>query len=193
MSSSFPLLLRRIVSKKVFSINTQCTRSLASFSLPPLPYDKNALNPFISEETLDYHYGKHHATYVTKLNGFAESDISLQQKTLEEIIKTSSGGIFNNAAQIWNHTFYWNSLSPASGGAPHGKIEEFINRDFGSFSAFQKAFSDACVNHFGSGKTPLHIWPPYYIPTALTVSPIHFRLLPNAFLHCRLGVACSKI
>ena len=92
-----------------------------AFELPALPYEKTALEPHISEETLNYHYGKHHQTYVTKLNGLVEGT-DLASKSLEDIIKTSSGGVFNNAAQIWNHTFYWNSLSPNGGGEPTGAV-----------------------------------------------------------------------
>lgn len=123
----------------------------AAHVLPPLPYEKSALAPHISEETLSFHYGKHHQAYVTKLNGFVAADASLASKSLEEIIKSSSGGVFNNAAQIWNHTFYWHSLSPNGGGAPTGKIADAIQRDFGGFDAFQSEFTDNCVNHFGSG------------------------------------------
>jgi len=119
-------------------------------SLPALPYAKTALAPHISEETLSFHYEKHHQTYVTKLNGLVEGT-DMATKSLEDIIKSSSGGIFNNAAQIWNHTFYWNSLSPNGGGEPTGAIADLINRDFGSFEEFKKQFSDNCVNHFGSG------------------------------------------
>ena len=126
-------------------------RSFSAFTLPPLPYARDALQPHISAETLDFHYGKHHQTYVTKLNIFAEADPALAAQPLEEVVKTSSGGIFNNAAQIYNHTFYWNSLSPDGGGAPRGKIADLIIRDFGSFEEFQKQFDENAVNHFGSG------------------------------------------
>lgn len=148
----FRKVLLNVQAQNVISMtSSQARRGFATFTLPPLPYKRDALKPYISEETLDYHYGKHHATYVTKLNGFADSDPALAAKSLEEIIKTSSGGIFNNAAQIYNHTFYWNSLSPSGGGAPSGKIADLINRDFGSFEDFQKVFSDTAANHFGSG------------------------------------------
>ncbi|MFQ5487305.1 MAG: superoxide dismutase, partial [Gammaproteobacteria bacterium] len=108
--------------------------------LPPLPYDQNALEPHISAETLEYHYGKHHQTYVTNLNkliaGTEFADLSL-----EDIIKKSSGGLFNNAAQVWNHTFYWNCLSPNGGGKPSGALAQAIDQAFGSFDQFKEQFS----------------------------------------------------
>ena len=122
-----------------------------SFELPALPYARDALAPHISAETIDYHYGKHHAAYVTKLNGFVAADASLQGKSLEEIVQSSSGGVFNNAAQVWNHTFYWNSLSPKGGGAPTGAVAAAIDAAFGSFEAFKAQFSDAAGGQFGSG------------------------------------------
>jgi Fe-Mn family superoxide dismutase len=121
-----------------------------SFQISPLPYDKNALEPHISAETIEYHYGKHHQTYVNKLNALIEST-DYADKNLEEIILTSSGGIFNNAAQVWNHNFYWNSLSPDGGGNPNGVLEKAINNKFGSFAVFKKQFEDAAVSLFGSG------------------------------------------
>lgn len=123
-----------------------------AFELPALPYEKNALEPHISAETLEYHYGKHHATYVTKLNGLIEGT-DMEGKSLEEIVKSSSGGVFNNAAQIWNHTFYWNSLSPNGGGEPTGAIADAINASFGSFEDFKAKFNDMAVNNFGSSWT----------------------------------------
>jgi len=123
-----------------------------AFELPALPYEKNALEPHISAETLDFHYGKHHNTYVQKLNGLIEGT-EFAGKSLEDIIKTSSGGVFNNAAQIWNHTFYWNSLSPNGGGAPTGAVADAINAAFGSFEEFQAKFNDSAVNNFGSSWT----------------------------------------
>lgn len=120
--------------------------------LPALPYARNALAPHISEETLDFHYGKHHKTYVDKLNGLLPGS-EHEGKSLEDIIRTSSGGFFNNAAQIWNHTFYWNCLAPSGGGAPTGAAADAINGKWGSFDAFQTAFTDAAVNNFGSGWT----------------------------------------
>ncbi len=122
-----------------------------AFELPALPYSQDALEPHISAETLSYHYGKHHAGYVKKLNAAVEKDSSLAGKSLEDLITSQSGGVFNNAAQIWNHTFYWNSLSPNGGGAPSGKVAELIDRDFGSFDKFKEAFSTAAKTHFGSG------------------------------------------
>ena len=123
-----------------------------AFSLPELPYAKNALEPHISAETLEYHYGKHHKTYVDKLNGLVEGTDNAD-KSLEDIIRSASGGLFNNAAQVWNHTFYWHCLSPNGGGAPEGKLAELIARDFGSFDDFQTKFNESAVGNFGSGWT----------------------------------------
>jgi len=122
-----------------------------AFELPALPYAKDALAPHISAETLDFHHGKHHNTYVVNLNKFVDADASLQGKSLEDIVRSSKGGVFNNAAQVWNHTFYWHSLSPKGGGAPTGKIAELIQRDFGSFDAFKEKFTAAAIGQFGSG------------------------------------------
>ena len=123
-----------------------------SFELPKLPYALDALEPHISKETLEYHYGKHHQTYVTNLNNLVKGT-DLENKSLEELIKTTEGGIFNNAAQVWNHTFYWNCLAPNAGGAPTGKIAEAINKAVGSFEEFKKQFNDAAAKNFGSGWT----------------------------------------
>lgn len=123
-----------------------------TFTLPALPYEKNALEPHISAETLEFHHGKHHATYVDKLNGLIDGT-EFAGKSLEDIVKTSEGGVFNNAAQIWNHTFYWNSLSPNGGGEPTGAIAEAINTNFGSFAEFQEKFNNMAVNNFGSSWT----------------------------------------
>ena len=123
-----------------------------AFELPALPYAKDALAPHISSETLDFHYGKHHQTYVTKLNGLVEGTDNAS-KTLEEIITSSSGGLFNNAAQVWNHTFYWNSLSPNGGGEPTGALADAINAKWGSFAEFKEAFTNSAVNNFASGWT----------------------------------------
>lgn len=123
-----------------------------SFELPKLPYPLDALEPHISKETLEYHYGKHHQTYVTNLNNLVKGT-DLENKSLEEIIKSTDGGIFNNAAQVWNHTFYWNCLAPNAGGAPTGKISDAINSTFGSFDEFKKQFNDAAAKNFGSGWT----------------------------------------
>lgn len=123
-----------------------------AFELPPLPYEKNALEPHISAETLEFHHGKHHATYVTKLNGLVEGT-PMADMSLEDVVKQSDGGVFNNAAQIWNHTFYWNSLSPNGGGAPSGALADAINAKWGSFEDFKAAFNDKAVNNFGSSWT----------------------------------------
>jgi superoxide dismutase, Fe-Mn family len=120
--------------------------------LPPLPYALDALAPHISKETLEFHYGKHHQAYVTNLNNLIKGT-EFEALGLEEIIRKSSGGIFNNAAQVWNHTFYWNSLSPSGGGAPTGALADAVNRKFGSFDAFKEAFGKSAVGNFGSGWT----------------------------------------
>ncbi|NCN11322.1 MAG: superoxide dismutase [Fe] [Leptospira sp.] len=120
--------------------------------LPELPYPKNALAPTISEETLEFHYGKHHQAYVTNLNNLIKGG-EFENSSLEDIIKKSSGGIFNNAAQVWNHTFYWHSLAPKAGGEPSGKIGEAINKSFGSFATFKEKFSASAAGNFGSGWT----------------------------------------
>lgn len=121
-----------------------------AFELPALPYAKDALAPHISEETLEYHYGKHHQTYVTNLNNLVPGT-EFEGLSLEEIVKKSSGGVFNNAAQVWNHTFYWNCLSPNGGGEPSGGLANAITRTFGSFDAFKEAFTKCAVTTFGSG------------------------------------------
>lgn len=118
--------------------------------LPELPYAKDALMPHISPETLEYHYGKHHQTYVTNLNNLIKGS-EFENMSLEDIIRKSSGGIFNNAAQVYNHTFYWNSLAPKAGGAPRGAIAEAINKNFGSFEKFKEEFTKCAVGTFGSG------------------------------------------
>lgn len=118
--------------------------------LPELPFAKDALAPHISAETLDYHYGKHHNAYVQKLNGMIPGT-EFADASLEDIIKKSSGGVFNNAAQIYNHTFYWNCLSPNGGGAPSGAIADAINKKWGSFDKFKEEFTNAAATLFGSG------------------------------------------
>ena len=118
--------------------------------LPELPYARDALAPHISAETIDYHYGKHHQTYVTNLNNLVKGTPNAD-KSLEEIIKTSSGGLFNNSAQVWNHTFYWNCLKPNGGGEPSGKLAEAIVQSFGSFAAFKEQFTQTAITTFGSG------------------------------------------
>lgn len=119
-------------------------------TLPNLPYALDALAPHISQETLEYHWGKHHRTYVTNLNNLIKGT-EFENASLEEIVKKSSGGIFNNAAQVWNHTFYWNGLSPNGGGEPTGALAEAINAKFGSFEEFKKAFTQTALTTFGSG------------------------------------------
>jgi superoxide dismutase, Fe-Mn family len=121
-----------------------------AFELPPLPYSKDALMPHMSPETLEFHHGKHHKTYVDNLNKLIPGT-EFEKMDLESIIKKSSGGIFNNAAQIWNHTFFWNCMAPKAGGEPTGEIAEAIKKDFGSFQAFKEKFADASVKQFGSG------------------------------------------
>lgn len=123
-----------------------------SIELPALPYARDALAPRISEETIDYHYGKHHQAYVNNLNGLIK-DTEHAEKSLEEIIRSSDGGLFNNAAQVWNHTFYWNSLSPNGGGTPQGALAEAINAAFGSFDDFKAKFTASAGGNFGSGWT----------------------------------------
>jgi Fe-Mn family superoxide dismutase len=124
-----------------------------SFELPNLPYEKNALEPHISAETLEYHHGKHHNTYVTNLNNLVPGT-EFEGKSLEEIITSApAGGVFNNAAQIWNHSFYWNCLSPNGGGEPSGDLAEAINKAFGSFADFKEKFSTSAATNFGSGWT----------------------------------------
>ncbi|MGY3896872.1 superoxide dismutase [Fe] [Aeromonas enterica] len=123
-----------------------------AFELPALPYAINALEPHISQETLEYHHGKHHNTYVVNLNNLVPGT-EFEGKSLEEIIKTSTGGIFNNAAQIWNHTFYWHCLSPNGGNEPTGALADAINKAFGSFAEFKDAFTRSAIGNFGSSWT----------------------------------------
>jgi len=124
-----------------------------AFELPPLPYAMDALAPHISAETLEFHYGKHHNGYVGKLNGLVEGKPEAE-KSLVELIKTTDGGIFNNAAQIWNHDFYWHSMKASGGGAPSGDLAAAIDRDFGSFDAFKAEFKKVGMGRFGSG----YVW-----------------------------------
>jgi len=121
-----------------------------AIELPPLPYARDALAPHISAETLDYHYGKHHQTYVTNLNNLIKGT-EFENMDLVAIVNKAQGGMFNNAAQIWNHTFYWNSLSPKGGGEPSGKIADAIKKTFGSFAQFKEDFTKTAVGTFGSG------------------------------------------
>jgi len=120
--------------------------------LPALPYAKDALAPHISVETIEFHYGKHHQTYVTNLNNLIKGT-EFENASLEDIVKKSSAGIYNNAAQIWNHTFFWNSMKPNGGGAPAGALADAINAKWGSFDEFKKAFQASAVGNFGSGWT----------------------------------------
>src|SRR5512139_302450 len=121
--------------------------------LPALPYEKTALQPYISAETLEYHHGKHHQAYVTNLNNLIPGT-EYENLSLEEIVKKApAGGIFNNAAQVWNHTFYWNCLAPKAGGAPTGALADAITKTFGSFDTFKEKFSASAVGNFGSGWT----------------------------------------
>ena len=121
-----------------------------TFQLPALPFAPDALEPVISERTIEFHYGKHHQAYVTKLNSLVPGT-AFENSTLEEIIMKADGGIFNNAAQVWNHTFYWEGFSARRGTAPTGKLLDMINLEFGSFEAFKTKFNEASVNQFGSG------------------------------------------
>ena len=121
-------------------------------TLPALPYARNALAPHISEETLDFHYGKHHQAYVTNLNNLIKGT-EFENLSLEEIIKKSSAGIYNNSAQIWNHTFLWSSMKPNGGGEPKGALADAIKAKWGSFDDFKKAFQTSAVGNFGSGWT----------------------------------------
>ncbi len=122
-----------------------------TFTLPELPFAKDSLAPHISAETLDYHHGKHHQAYVTKLNELVAADASLAGKSLEDLVRSTSGGVFNQAAQVWNHTFYWHSMKPGGGGEPTGALKAAIDEAFGSFADFKTKFSAAAVGQFGSG------------------------------------------
>ena len=122
-----------------------------SITLPPLPYAPDALEPVISRKTIEFHYGKHHQAYVNKLNSLIEGTQFEKVDTPEPIIMKAEGPVFNNAAQVWNHTFYWEGFSAKRGTTPQGKLLELINRDFGSFEAFVVKFSEAALNQFGSG------------------------------------------
>jgi Fe-Mn family superoxide dismutase len=120
--------------------------------LTELPYPRDALEPYISAETIDYHYGKHHAGYVDKLNKLIPGT-EFESASLEQIITKATVGIFNNAAQTWNHTMYWNCLSPDGGGTPQGRLARIINEQFGSFATFRERFSESAATNFGSGWT----------------------------------------
>ncbi|MFN3415652.1 MAG: superoxide dismutase [Caldimonas sp.] len=121
-------------------------------TLPALPYAIDALAPHISKETLEFHHGKHHNAYVVNLNNLIKGT-EFESMSLEDIIRKSSGGVFNNAAQVWNHTFFWHSMKPGGGGEPKGKLAEAINAKWGSFAAFKEAFTKSAVGNFGSGWT----------------------------------------
>jgi Fe-Mn family superoxide dismutase len=123
-----------------------------AYELPALPYAADALEPVISSETIDYHYGKHHQAYVTNLNNLV-TGTEFDGASLEDIIRKADGAIFNNGAQVWNHTFYWNGLSPDGGGEPGGELAAAIDQAFGSFEAFKDAFNKSAVGNFGSGWT----------------------------------------
>lgn len=123
-----------------------------AFTLPALPYAQDALAPHISAETFEYHYGKHHAAYVTNLNNLIPNT-EFAEKSLEAIVKSSSGGIYNNSAQVWNHTFFWNCMTPNGGAAPTGALADAINTKWGSYDEFKKAFQASAVGNFGSGWT----------------------------------------
>ena len=138
-----------------------------AFELPPLPYEKNALEPHMSAETFDYHYSKHHQTYVTNLNNLVK-DTPLASQSLEQIILAvakddTKVGVFNNAAQVWNHTFFWNSMSPKGGGTPTGVLADAIAKTFGSVDKFKEEFKAAAVGQFGSGWAWLVVEHAYYI------------------------------
>jgi Fe-Mn family superoxide dismutase len=120
------------------------------FELPALPFDMNALEPHMSEKTLSFHYGKHHKAYVDKLNELIK-DTEFADMSLEEIIAKSKYAVFNNAAQVWNHTFFWNSIAPGGGGKPAGELMERINADFGGYEKFRDEFKSAALSQFGSG------------------------------------------
>ena len=128
------------------------SQALLLHKLPPLPYRQDALAPHMSKETLEYHYGKHHQAYVTKLNELIEGT-EFEALALEEIIRKSTGGVFNNAAQVWNHTFFWNCMRPGGGGEPAGGLARAIAAKWGSYAAFKDSFSKSAVDNFGSGWT----------------------------------------
>lgn len=121
-----------------------------AIELPQLPWARDALAPHISSETIDFHYGKHHQAYVTNLNKQIEGT-EFADMSLEDIIRKASGGMFNNAAQVWNHTFYWNCMKPDGGGEPSGRLADAIGKAFGGFAQFKEEFAKTCVGTFGSG------------------------------------------
>ena len=123
-----------------------------TYTLPALPFEKDALEPYMSAETLDFHYGKHHQTYVTNFNNLVK-DSPFADKTIEDVIRGASGGLYNNAAQAWNHSFFWQGLKPAGGGEPTGALLDAINQKWGDFAAFKAAFAQSAAGNFGSGWT----------------------------------------
>jgi len=145
----------KVNKQKLPNLFNNKSNKTMTIQLPPLPYEKNALMPYISENTINYHYGKHHQTYVNNLNNLVK-DTELSSKSLEDIIKISANdpskvAIFNNSAQIWNHTFYWNSMKPNGGGAPDASLLEKIESDFGSYENFVNEFKNSAISQFGSG------------------------------------------
>src|SRR5690606_24362826 len=144
--------LRGVSGPASVSVHCLFEGNTMAFTLPPLPYAMDALAPHISKETLEFHYGKHHQAYVTNLNKAIEGT-ELESASLEDIIRQSSGGVFNNAAQVWNHTFYWSSLSPNGGGEPAGALREAIEAKWGSVEDFKTAFTQSAAGNFGSGWT----------------------------------------
>jgi Fe-Mn family superoxide dismutase len=144
-----------ISAELLLSFGLKSRKNTMSYELPPLPYDYSALDPYISKSTLEFHHDKHHAAYVKKFND-AVQGTELDSMSIEEVIKTVAGdaektGIFNNAAQAWNHTFYWNCMKPSGGGTPNGALADKIKADFGSFEQFVEAFKTAGATQFGSG------------------------------------------
>jgi Fe-Mn family superoxide dismutase len=133
-----------------FSDTDHIKEETMAFELPPLPYDRSALEPVISSETIDFHYGKHHQAYVDNLNKMT-ADTAWATQTLKEVILGTEGAMFNNAAQVWNHTFYWHGLSPNGGGRPAGALAQRLESAFGSFDDFKESFSAAAIGRFGSG------------------------------------------
>lgn len=146
------VLAKYLTSGRIFSAINNKKGAKMAFELPNLPYERNGLEPHISENTMNFHYGKHHQAYVTNLNKLVEGT-EFADMALEDVIKKSSDkpGIFNNAAQVWNHTFYWNSMKPNGGGKPSGKVLEKIEADFGSYEEFVEQFKVAGATQFGSG------------------------------------------
>jgi superoxide dismutase, Fe-Mn family len=144
--------LRNASCLKLNQFNHSKKGNLMEHTLPALPYAKDALVPHLSAETLEFHYGKHHQTYVTNLNNLIKGT-DFENASLEEIVKKSSAGIYNNSAQIWNHTFFWNCMKPNGGGAPTGGLATAIDSKWGSYDAFKAAFQASAVGNFGSGWT----------------------------------------